>query len=170
MKLFLRYVDDIVRTIRGEPSCLLDAASSLHPNLQFTLEETNSEGNLPFLNLNINVSQGRGVTCSYQKPTDTETILNYKSCAANQYERSVIQGTVHRVFRSTTSWEQLDKDMKTNRAHWLTNQYPENWSAKVASEALCKVIGGKGKPLDSERCLSTQSPKDVKHPMRMVQY
>ena len=37
VKLFVRYVDDIVRTVRGEPSSVLDAASSLHPNLQFTL-------------------------------------------------------------------------------------------------------------------------------------
>ena len=52
MKWFLRYVDDIVRKIRGEPSCLLDAANSFNSNLQFTLEETSSEGNLPFLDLN----------------------------------------------------------------------------------------------------------------------
>ena len=45
--------------------------------------------------------------------------------------------------------------METNRAQWLTNQYPENWSAKVASDALCKIIEGKGKPLDDERRLST---------------
>ena len=44
----LGYVDDIVRTVRGKPSCLFDAANSLHPNRQFTLEETNSEGNLQF--------------------------------------------------------------------------------------------------------------------------
>ena len=82
VKLFLWYVDNIVRTDRGEPSCLLDAANSLHPNLQFTLEKTNSEGNLPFLDLSINVSQGRRVICSwYQKPTDAGTILNYRSCA-----------------------------------------------------------------------------------------
>ena len=73
VKMFLRYVDDIVRTVRGEPSCLLDAVDSLLPNLQFTLDvQTNSEGNLPFLDLNINVSQDRIVTCSwYQKPTST---------------------------------------------------------------------------------------------------
>ena len=53
-------MDNIVRTVRGEPSCLLDDANSLHPNLQFTLEETNSQGNLPFVDLNINVSQVRG--------------------------------------------------------------------------------------------------------------
>ena len=60
--------------------------------------------------------------------------------------------------------------MEFNRAQWLTNQYTENWSAKVASDALWKIIEGKGKPLDSERCLSVQSPKDGKPPMMMVQY
>ena len=72
VKLFLMYVDDIVRTVRGDSICHLDAVNSLHPNLQFTLEKTISEGNLPFVDLNINVSQGRRVTCSwYQKPTDS---------------------------------------------------------------------------------------------------
>ena len=60
--------------------------------------------------------------------------------------------------------------MESNRAQWLTNQYPENWSAKLASDALCKTIEGKGKPLDSDRCLSTQSPKNLKTPIMMVQY
>ena len=60
--------------------------------------------------------------------------------------------------------------METNRAQWLTNQYPENWSAKAASDALYKIIEGKGKPLDSESCLSVQSPKDGKPRMLMVQY
>ena len=64
---------------------------------------------------------------------------------------------------STSSWEHFDKSMETNKAQWLTNQYPVKWSAKVASDALCKIIEGKDKPLDSEKCLSTQSPKDVKY-------
>ena len=149
MKLFLRYVDDHVKTVRGEPSCLLDA-NSLHPNLQFTLEESNSKVKLPFLDLNINISQGSGLNCSwYQKPTDTGTILNYRSCAPTQYKRSVIQGTVHRVLRSTSSWEQFDKAIENNQVQWLTNQYPENWSVKVASDALCKIIEGKSTPLDN---------------------
>ena len=70
-------MDDIVRTVRGEPSCVLNAANSLHPNLQFTLEEVISEGNLRFLDLNINVLQDKGLTCNwYQKPTVTGSILN----------------------------------------------------------------------------------------------
>ena len=52
----------------------------------------------------------------------------------------------------------------------MADKSAENWSTKVASDALCKIIEGKGKPLDSERCLSVQSPKDGKPPMLMVQY
>ena len=55
VKLFIRYADDILRTVTGESSGVLNTANSLHPNLQFTLEENNSEGNLPFLDLNMNV-------------------------------------------------------------------------------------------------------------------
>ena len=133
-------MDDIVRTVKGEPSCLVDAANYLHPNLQFTLEETNSEENMSFLDLNINVSQGRGVTCNwYQKPTETGTILNYRSCAPTQYKRSVIQGTVLRFFRNTSSWEQFYKAMETNRAQLLTIEYPENWYAKVSCAKSSRV-------------------------------
>ena len=32
-KVFLRYVDDIVRTVRGDTKELLDAVDNLHPNL-----------------------------------------------------------------------------------------------------------------------------------------
>ena len=34
VKVFLRYVDDIVRTFKGNPGVVLKAAKKLHPNLQ----------------------------------------------------------------------------------------------------------------------------------------
>ena len=80
-KVFLRYVDDIVRTVRGDTKELLDAVNNLHPNLQFTLETTD-KNSLPFLDMSINVQQEGNIFCTwYQKPSDTGTILNYRSCA-----------------------------------------------------------------------------------------
>ena len=49
VKVFLRYVDDLVRTVKGDPGAILEAANKLHPNLQFTIEELDSNGNLAFL-------------------------------------------------------------------------------------------------------------------------
>ena len=98
-------MDDIVRTVKGDPGLVLEAASKLHPNLQFTIEEFDRNGNLAFLGLNVNVDSGKKVTCGwYQKPTDIGTILNFRGCAPLQYKRNVIEGTLHKVFRSTSTW------------------------------------------------------------------
>ena len=80
----------------------------------------------------------------------------------------MIEGTVHRVFRSTSKWEKYDKAKKINREQWLDNQYPESWSSRVASHALEKIISeGKNKKNMAEKpCdYSSDSPTIL-----MVQY
>ena len=49
VKVFLRYVDVIVRSVKGDLGLVLEAANKLHPNLQFTIEELDSNVNLAFL-------------------------------------------------------------------------------------------------------------------------
>ena len=142
----LRYVDDIVRTVKGNPGVVLEAANKLHPNLQFTIEELDSYGYLAFLDLNVNVDSGIKVTCGwYQKLTDTDTILKFRGYAHLQYKRKVIEGTVHRVFRSTSTLEDFDQALEKNRKQWIKNQNPKNWSDRVVFETLNKIIEGKKK-------------------------
>ena len=97
-------------------------ANLLHPNLQFTIGKPNTNGKLAFLDLQTSIDK-RKINCGwYQKPTDTVTILNFRSCSPIQYKRSVIEGTAHRVFRSTSTWEEYDKAMKsTVNSDWITN-------------------------------------------------
>ena len=170
-KLFFRYVDDIVRTVKGDPEKVLRAANLLHPNLQFTIETPNKNENLAFLDLQINIEKSRKIGCGcYQKPTDTGTILNFRSCAPLQYKRSVIEGNVHRVFRSTSTWEEYDKAMKINREQWLDSQYPESCSSRVASHALEKIISeGKNKKNMAEKKKPSDYSSDSP-PILMVQY
>ena len=61
LKLFKRYVDDLVCTVKGKPLDYLECANSLHKNLQFTLETPNGSGDLAFLDLNINLNEDRKV-------------------------------------------------------------------------------------------------------------
>ena len=65
VKVFLRYEDDIVRTVKGDPGVVLEASNKLHPNLHFTIEELDSNGNLAFLDLNVNVDWAKKVTCNW---------------------------------------------------------------------------------------------------------
>ena len=79
-KLFRSYVDDIVRTVKGDPEKVLRATNLLHPNLQFTIETPNTNGKLAFLNLQISIDKSRKINCGWnQKPTDTSTILIVRS-------------------------------------------------------------------------------------------
>ena len=52
-------MDDIVRTVKDDPGVVLEAANKLHPNLQFSIEELDCNGNLAFLVLNVNVDSGK---------------------------------------------------------------------------------------------------------------
>ena len=56
-KVFLRYVDDVVSTVRGDKKVLLDAVKNLHSNLQFTSETRDDKNSLPFLDMSININR-----------------------------------------------------------------------------------------------------------------
>ena len=60
-----------------------------------------------------------------------------------QYKRNVIEGTVHKVFRSTSTWESFDQALEKNRMQGIENQYLKNWSVRVVFETLNKIIEGK---------------------------
>ena len=64
-KLFLRYVDDIVRTVKGNPEKVLRVANFLHPNLQFTKETPKVKRNLAFLDLKICIDKSRKINCEW---------------------------------------------------------------------------------------------------------
>ena len=61
-KLFLCYVDEIVKTVKGGPEKVLRDANLLHPNLQFTIEPPNTNGKLAFLDLQISIDKAGKLT------------------------------------------------------------------------------------------------------------
>ena len=72
-------VDDRVSTVKSDPKDVLRTANLLHPNLQITIETPNTSA---FLDLQISIDKNRKINCGlYQKPTDTGTILNFRTCA-----------------------------------------------------------------------------------------
>ena len=74
-KLFTRYMDDILREIkRSETDQKLAEINILHPNLSFTIERE-TDGTLPFLDMQL-IHKGYQIASTwYSKPTDTGLIL-----------------------------------------------------------------------------------------------
>ena len=102
------HVDDIVRTVKGNPLVYLEYANSLPNNLQLTLETPNASGDLAFLDLNIKVNEVKKISCQwYQKSTDTVIIFSFRSCSPLKHKKNVVQGTVHRIFNAAVTGNPL---------------------------------------------------------------
>ena len=100
MQFFKRYVEELICTVRGDRDECLKITISLHKNLQSILEKVNMEVDLGFHDIHVNVSSKSNITCHcYQKPTDTEIIPKFCSCARLQLKKTVIRGTVNRDLR-----------------------------------------------------------------------
>ena len=110
-KLFERYMDDILRTIKESLiENKLSENNLLHPNLKFTLE-VEQNGKLPFLDICIEHHESSLPSTWYCKPIDTGLILNFHSmaakCSKKQHKRSVIKGFVYRIYRACSSWKKI---------------------------------------------------------------
>ena len=136
-KVFLRYVDGIVRIVRSDTKELLDAVNNLHPNFQFALETTDDENSLPILDMSINLQPEWNILCIwYKKPSHTGTILNYRSCATLQHKKSIIQGTIQRLFRATSNWEAFHEALTQNEEVWERNPYPRHWVGNIVKGTI----------------------------------
>ena len=88
-----------------------------------------------FFDININVAGNKQIKGGcYQKPTDTGTLLNFGSCALLQYKRNIIEGTVHMIFRSTSTWELYHEAIITNR------QQPSQRNLRIVSIGIIKIV------------------------------
>ena len=70
--IFLRYIDDILRTVEGDYRKVLRAARLIHCILQFTLETPSISQKLEFLNFQNDSNTNGVIDCEgYQISTDT---------------------------------------------------------------------------------------------------
>ena len=123
-KLFSRYVDDIIRSIKkNEIEMKLAEINSLHMSLKFTIE-MEQNGELPFLDMKLCRKDGRLSSNWYYKPTDTGLIMNFHALAPIKYKRSVVTGFVYRIFRACSSWSLFHESLKKAKQILHNNQYP----------------------------------------------
>ena len=105
------------------------------------MERPDENGNLASLEMKINVNSCEEINCEWcKKPNDTGVILNFRNCAPIQHKKNIVEGTVHRIFRCTSTWQNFDKALKENESIWLKHQYTEGWTSRISNDALQKII------------------------------
>ena len=126
-KLYLRYMDDIVREIKtGEIEEKLHEINHYHPNLKFTIERE-TQNSIPFLDMGI-MRIGSSLTSTwYSKTTNTGLTMNYHGLAPKKYKRSVISGKVYRIHYACSTWKNFHNSLTRAKKIFENNQYPPSF-------------------------------------------
>ena len=167
-KMFSRYVDDILRSVKvAEIDRLLSYVNTLHPNLEFTIE-LQLNGTLPFLDMLIRQS-GRTIgTEWYSKPTDTGLTLGFHACAPTKYKRNIVQGTVHRIDHSTSTWEAFDKGLRKAKIVWEANQFSPAFYETIVTDSLLKIK--ESQDTTTQATTNSTKPERIEKPVILFQY
>jgi hypothetical protein len=174
-------MNDILREIKhANADQKLAEINALHPNLSFTIERE-TEGRLPFLDMQVIHSGPQVSSTWYSKPTDTGLILNFHALAPMRYKRSVISGFVHRIFRACSTWKHFHVSIQKAKSILEQNQYPPSVYESIIKQTLDEIItseSGEEQSESSENQTITQSPDTAdttstteipKHPI-FIQY
>ena len=167
-KVFARYVDDVIRTVKMEYiDLLMTIANKLHKNLQFTIEKE-VEQSIPFLDMRV-TRHGKSLSTSwYSKPTDTGLMLSFHSCAPTKYKRNIVEGNIHRIHQATSTWSAFTTGIERAEKLWEANQYPPDFYIPIVRNTVSKIVAGDNHG-ESARP-QQEKQKEAKKPVFMLQY
>jgi hypothetical protein len=166
-KLFARYMDDVVRSIRNQAIAdKLKEINTLHEKLKFT-HEPEIEQKLPVLDLMLIIKDGRISSMWYQKPTDTGLIMNYH-LAPKHYKRSVVSGFIHRIYRACSNWELIHKSLEWACELLERNWYPLQFYEPIFRRALMKIISAEDEEDKAKEVSGGADEEDTNIPKKLI--
>ena len=109
--LWKRFVDDTFTIIKkANRSSFLEHLNSIHPSIEFSSEETRSDGSMPFPDILMTPKEDSSLTASvYRKPTHTDLYLHWDSHHTLPSKYSVV-GTLYHRAKTICSSSQLLKE------------------------------------------------------------
>ena len=136
--LWLRYVDDVIALFHNESHFIefLSLLNSLRSSIQFT-HETESDGQLPFLDLLIKKTENGVVFGVYRKPTHTDLYVKRDSCHPTGVFKGLVIGLKKRAL-SLCSAQELPTELGHIRKVLKENGY-KNKDVHLLSSRVEKV-------------------------------
>ena len=127
-RFWRRYVDDVFAILKR--SVLIKFLAHLntqHPAIRFTVE-TESEKELPFLDLNVRRSDNILSTDVYRKPTHTGRYLDFRSNHPESAKRSVVRSLADRQqYITGGDYEKAKREAERVQSELASNGYPRSF-------------------------------------------
>ena len=117
---------EISKKKKDKPDDLLECLNSYHPNIVFTVEEN------PDHFLDTSLTYVNKFNCKvYKKPG--KLLTHWKSEIPTKWKRNCITGTLHRVKRISSDF---DNDVKTFETSFLSAGYPKHFISHTVNSFL----------------------------------
>ena len=135
-------MDDTFTIIKtANKSSFLEHINSIDSNIQFTSEDSRSDGSMPFLDILITPKEdGRLITSVYRKPTHTDLYLQWDSHHTIPSKYSVV-GTLYHRAKTICSSPQLLQEEEQHLCQAIKRCKHPTWAlnrVKLRSKAPVK--------------------------------
>ena len=138
--IYRRFVDDIFVEVRDERDLerlrfKLENLSVLH----FT-SELGVGNKLPFLDVEVEISDGQHQLSVYRKPTNLGKCLDARSECPERYKTGVIRSYVRRALLTCSSWALLHQELQKLKEMLVNNHYSSKEIDTEIRNALHKFM------------------------------
>ena len=126
VKDWKRYVDDVFSIIpKGNQNKMLQYLNTIDPHIKFTIEQSNEEGGIPFIDI-FPKPQGEGIAVSvYRKCMHRDRYLDFNSSHPILAKRAVVRALMDRVENVCSDPDILAKEMEHLNRVLHYNNYPQ---------------------------------------------
>ena len=128
-QLYRRYIDDVVDAAycaREDLDNFVEYISNFRPALQFTHTIT-EDGDLPFLDIKLSISEERITTSVHYKPTDTHSYLHHSSSHPLHCKKSIPYSKLLRIRRLCS----VERDFQ-QKAHEMCTFFEKRGYSRTA--------------------------------------
>jgi len=126
---YFRYVDDTLLLFRSSDhiKLFLNYLNDKHPNIKFT-HEVESNGSLPFLDINISRDNNYFTTSVYRKPTYTGLTTKFSSYIPIKYKGNLVSILIYRAFKISKNYHIFHQEVEFIISILKLNSFPLNFN------------------------------------------
>ena len=138
-KLYLRYIDDVFAVFdsKQQHDDFFSYINCLHSNLEFTVELATHS--LPFLDVDVAISNDNVNLCIYRKKTNTNVLLNFGAITPFKWKESLIFGALHRALKICSSTSLFNQEVNKLCHIFHKNGYPVNFFNRVYDKFMKRI-------------------------------
>lgn len=145
---YRRYVDDTLTIMPNiaTASNFLDTLNKAHSSVKFTME-TECNGMLPFLGIQLLNRSPQIETKVYVKPTNSSLLLHYQSHVDNRYKQGLLRTMLGRAHRLSSSWSHFSDECDRLKTVFSRLKYPKHLIDSATKNFVDSKVCDQQRPL-----------------------